>query len=135
MRTRVDKTLRNRWFSYQVFWDRNSSNEFIAFWINIMISFTFASNNIVILCIIIASVSEIIILHVYGKKKQDIKSLKIVVERSDCYRLYKWFDQDIGWDNWVEFFNSFLHIWKKLRNVNFCLDMLHWQFNILKLCT
>ena len=39
---------------------------------------------------LIASVRELI-LHVYGKNKQDIKSLKIVVERSDWYQKFSFF--------------------------------------------
>ena len=38
----------------------------------------------------IASVRELI-LHVYGKNKQDISSLKIVVERSDWYQNFSFF--------------------------------------------
>ena len=38
----------------------------------------------------IASVRELI-LHAYGKNKQDIKSLKIVVERSDWYQKFSFF--------------------------------------------
>ena len=38
----------------------------------------------------IASVRELI-LHAYGKNKQDIKSLKIVVERWDWYKNFSFF--------------------------------------------